>query len=295
MSRDLTKKQLLKDLHDTVQIHHYLDYKEYLEAVYRFFKSRLNPFSYEVFSEHLGFARSNIMYLISKGKRPLTEKNADRIRSALHLTGLAGKYWDHLVTYQTAKNSQDRDSTFAQLVAIKHKTLASEDNQWQLEFFNEWYHAAIYELTFLPTFRSDGEWIATNLMPRVRPDRVRASLELLEKLELIHFDKDAGRHFPTRSRLSTGDEIASLAVQSYHKKMIDLAQDSLVSQMDSDLKDITSATLAIPADRIEEFKQAISVFRKQVLAMADAAEHKDTVYQLNVQFFPITKKTTESA
>lgn len=286
-------KKTLEALHAAVLPSRYLEYRDYLQAVYTHLKDHLTKYSYVQFAEDLGLSRSNVAYLIIKGQRPLTNKAGEKIAEHLVLSGLEKNYFRILVQYKNAATAQQQEELFQKLVALKSQTLTSINLKSQLDFFSEWYHIAIYELIALPSFQSDPNWIADHLQPRVRPEQARKSLQLLEALKLIRWDKEKCRHVPTQTRVTTGDEIASVAIIRYHHKAIEIGKES-ITQVAEDLRDISSITMALPSDLIPKLKEEISLFRKKLLALAEGSPYPDTVYQMNVQLFPLSKPTSES-
>ncbi|MBF0443342.1 MAG: TIGR02147 family protein [Oligoflexales bacterium] len=270
----------------------YLDYREYLEALYQEVKSLEKRYSYLEFAEDLGFSRTNVIHLSITGKRPLTSKAAAKIISSLGLSGVQKQYFEALVAYQNSRNPVLREELFQSLIALKGRTLSTISLKANLEFFSEWYHSAIYEMTFMDSFNSDPHWIAGHIMPRIRPFQAQKSLELLTEIGLVTFNIEKGRHEPTARRVTTGDEIASLAVVRYHQKMIEIGRESITG-IDETLRDISAITFSIPASRMEEYKKEISEFRKRLLAMADETVDKDVVYQLNIQLFPLSRSDRE--
>jgi uncharacterized protein (TIGR02147 family) len=268
----------------------YLDYHPYLEALYQGLRRRRTSYSYVEFAEDLGFSKTNVIHLIIRGKRPLTVKSADRIASAIALKGHARRFFFLLVRYQNSRQAAEREILFQQILDLKGQSLHSKTSKAQLDFFSEWYHVVIYELTFSPRFRSDPKWIAAHIFPTIRVDEARKSLALLESLQLIRYEDSLNRHIPTRRQITTGDDIASVAVTRYHHKMIDLGKRSLTEVRDQQ-RDITSIAIAIPDDCVPQLKAAISRFRKEILALVDPkAEESNIVYQMNLQLFPVTRK-----
>ncbi|WP_141735168.1 TIGR02147 family protein [Oligoflexus tunisiensis] len=285
----MSHAKLIVAIASRVSVSRFLDYKEYLQAVYEAIKQELGKYSYLNFSDDLGFSKTNVLHLIIKGKRPLTSKAAVRIADILQLGGKDRKYFEDLVAYHNSRDSMERELLFQDLLELKTKEVRSEDALLaQLEFFSEWYHSAIYELCFTQNFTSDPKQLAAQLTPRIRPEQARKSLELLERLNLVSRDPETGTYKPTHSRISTGDEIASLAITRYHQRMIELGKESLTS-IQAQARDVSSVSIAIPSSLLPEIKKEISVFRKKLLSMAEQAQNADVVYQTNIQFFPLSR------
>jgi uncharacterized protein (TIGR02147 family) len=271
----MSRQKLIETIASRVPVTRYLDYREYLQAVYQALKNELGSYSYLSYAEDLGFSKTNVIHLIIKGKRPLTDKAADRI--------------EQLVSFQNSHDPIEREVLMQNLLHYKNKDVHSDESHDQLEFFTEWFNVAIYELALTPYFSEDPKELAGLVTPRIRPEQARKSLELLQRLGLLRKDETSGRLMPTRNRVSTGDEIASLAIIRYHQKMIDLGKESLTS-VEATLRDISAISIAIPEHKLPEFKKEISALRKKLLSMAEEETHPDAVYQVNFQLFPLSRQ-----
>ena len=51
----------------------------------------------------------------------------------------------------------------------------------------------------------------------------------------------------------------------------------------------SAATIAIRSDQVPELKKAIREFQNRVLDLVAPVRDGDAVYQLNIQFFPVTR------
>ena len=285
-------KKTIENFSGTHRITDYMDAKKLLLDLYHFLKSDKKKYSYLQLSVDLGLSKTNIAYLLAHGSRKITVKNAKKIAEHLALNNREHDYWLALVAYQNSKDKSEQDRAFQKLLQLKTKSLKTADGKVQLSFFSEWYHITIYEMIRLKSFPVDPEQLAAALNPRIRPEQARKSLELLDSLGLISFDQDRGRWLQTQEQISTGDEIASMAITSYHKTMMGQAQMSL-TECEPALRDISAVSIAVPLTLVPKLKAEISQFRKQVLAMAAAASRADAVYQLNIQLFPSTQLTTK--
>jgi len=285
----MSRQKLIQSIASRVPVTRYLDYREYLQAVYLALKQELGSYSYLSYADDLGFSKTNVVHLIIKGKRPLTDKAADRISSAFDMRSNERKYFEQLVGFQNSHDPIEREMLMQNLLHYKNKDVHSEESHDQLEFFTEWFNVAIYELAFTPYFTDDPKDLAGLLTPRIRPEQARKSLELLQRLGLLRQDEKGGRLMPTRNRVTTGDEIASLAIIRYHQKMIDLGKESLTA-VEASLRDISAISIAIPEARLPELKKEISDLRKKLLSMAEGETQADSVYQVNFQLFPLSRQ-----
>lgn len=270
----------------TVQPTKFLDYRDYLAAVYRQLKEHYGTYSYIRFTEDMGFGSCNAMHLITHGDRPLTVKGVRKIIEAIGLTGVERQFLLKLVTYSQLSESADREKAFEALVDLKSRALPTVLEKRQLEFYNNWYNAAILELLSLGEAQDDPVWIAARLTPRVAPLRVKQSLDLLKELGHLTYNVIKKRLVPTHQILTTGSEVYGMAVIRYHQQMIDLAKES-ITRIAPDDRDVSGVTVAVSKEMKQKLKAEIIAFRSRLLELSKASENAEEIVQVNVQMFPV--------
>ncbi|MFW7380768.1 MAG: TIGR02147 family protein [Oligoflexus sp.] len=266
----------------------YLDYKEYLSDLYQQIKSQRDRYSYITFTEELGLGKCNAMYLIVHGKRPLTVKAAKKVVAALGLTGGERQYFLRMVEIASLHDATEREKAFQSLIETKTKLLPNELDAKQLEFHREWYHAAILELLSHPKASVDEEWLAKTLIPHITPSKARRSLELLGDIGYIVFDEEAKKWKPATQVISTGPEVAGMAIIGFHQQMIQLAKESLTRISPYD-RNISSVTVSLSKAKQELLKQEIDKLRSRVIQLAEEPIGDEEVVQVNIQMFPIAR------
>lgn len=267
----------------------FLDSGSYLQSLYLEMKAKKGAYSYLQFASDLGFAPTNLVHQIIKGHRPLTVKTAEKIADALHLIPHEKKFFLTLVAYERETDHVKKEQTFQDLIALKNRTLTNEiDRKW-LEFFGEWYHSVIWEMIAMKDAPSSAEEFAQAIVPKVRVDEVKRSLELLEKLGLIALDRKGRRYVQTTRRLSTGHQVRGIGFTRYHQIMLDMAKESLV-RFPAQERDISAMTVSVDEATFEKLKTLIHEFQMKVLDIADSSPAADRVCQVNVQIFPFSKK-----
>ncbi|MEN9825775.1 MAG: hypothetical protein RI953_1520 [Pseudomonadota bacterium] len=282
-------KAALKEVCQHIKPSLYLEYSSFLEDVYQWIKSHIKHYSYITFADDLGYSKTNVIHLIIRGKRRLSPKGVDRITDALNVRGTERLYLETLVRYQNARLSSDREAFFSRLMELKAKNLSSSLEQNQLEYYSEWFHPVIRELVGMPGFNPDPHWIVKHIEPRVLPEQARKSLALLQELSLVKRSEDGESFELTSQHISTGDEIASHAVVRFHQRTIEIGRES-VTNFDHTERNVSSVTMACSQEMFDKIAEEIATFRKRILELADQDSSPDRVYQLNIQFFPFTRK-----
>ena len=266
----------------------FLDYRKFLAALYEQSTQIDSALTYKQFAELLGFPASNVLDHVIKGRRPLSTKGGERINRSLYLKASERDYLLELIQYTNSRSSTERDAAFENMLSLKDKALPEDLSKSELEYFTEWYHMVIGEMTKLVNFNSDPEWIAKTIVPRIRPEQARKSLDLLMDLGIIEYDKKNKRHVRTSKDPSTGHETEGLAVTSFHKQMSDISKNAL--KMNEGVRDLSAMTLCLDEKTFEEIKTSIHKFQRKVLEQDGKVKSPETVYQLNIQLFPFMEK-----
>ena len=283
----LTKSELQKFAKKTSPSQ-YMAYREFLAELFRQAKAADESLTYARFAELLGFPPSNVIDHIIKGRRPLSLKNAGRIAESLRLSAKEQKYLFALVEYLHATSIAKREAALSRVFDIKEKVLPDKLSKLELEYFTAWYHPVIGEMTRLPEFESDPQWIADHVRPRIRPEQARRSLELLERLGIIVYDKKRERYVRTAKDPSTGPETTGHAVRGYHEEMLEVAKFSL-TEVVSEGRDVSALTLCLDAAAAAKIKDIIRKLQREALGIEGEVQEPTQVYQVNVQLFPTTK------
>jgi uncharacterized protein (TIGR02147 family) len=198
------------------------------------------------------------------------------------------RYLSALVSFCNAKTSAKREEYFQKLQALKKKNLPDELDKDMLDYFSVWYNPVIWELVGTQGFQSDCIWIAKRIIPNLKPAQVKASLELLERLNLITIDPELNTYRQTTDRVNIGHRIKGMALVSYHISMIDHAKAALTSNS-AQRRDVSAVTVSVNEETAKKLRAMIHTFQLQLLDEADRGGVGDEIYQINIQLFPFTE------
>lgn len=150
----------------------------------------------------------------------------------------------------------------------------------------EWYHYGITQLMLVENFQEDTKWLASVL--GISELEVKLAIERLIRLDVLDRDEN-GTLYKTKFHLSTSPDIAASGIRHFQKQILEKSIQSLESDSLSE-KDITSITLAINEDKIEEAKKEIKKFRMKMSEFLTEGK-KTRVYNLGIHLIPLTKST----
>lgn len=269
-------------------IFEYDDYREFLKDMFKYLKLHRRGFSYRNFTKESGISSAGFLTLVMESKRNLSSESITKFSKGLRLNKQESEYFESLVLFNQARTNEEKNRYFEKLSKNRkyREIRLLETNQFK--FFSKWYYSAVRELIHLKTFQEDLRWISKTLVPKITEKQAKEALELLQTLGLVKRSED-GILQTCEVNISSGAEVASLSVKNYHHQMIHAA-DRALELIPGNERDISAVILTSSEEKLSEIKNEIREFRKKLLSLASEEVSKhDRVYQLNMQFFPLSK------
>jgi len=250
-------------------------------------RHKKNPrYSLRAFSNQVQLSSSFISKLLN-GKRPLTKQTFLSISARLALPPEIESYYlkrefiEHKVNW-----TKDSHLNFAKENVDTNSYLKL--NQDQFSFISEWYHFAILELITVEGFIPNPNSIAAQL--GISSLEAKESLDRLIRMKLIDIkqNKNGQTYFATSNYTTIDKKIVTSATQKQQKSFLKLAIDA-VERVPIDERSQTSMTMAIPQSRLAEAEKLINNFRRDMTSILQRKGKRDSVYQLSISFFPLTR------
>lgn len=265
----------------------YTDYRQYLKDWYEEKKQANKHFSFRLLADRSGFKARDYLLRVMRGDRNLSLAGAEKLSGFFGFSEKQKEYFKTLVQFNQAPNTLEKESAWRRLSEIQKYGAHQKLRHDQFEYYSSWYHSALRSLLPVVDFRDDWEKVGRALDPPITAKQAKASVDLLIRLGLL--ERDArGRYSVSQAAVSTGDEIASLAVAGFHKSAMDLVRRS-IDRHPSPARDISGVTMSISREGFVRIKSEIRAFRKKIMAIASEDREEDMVYQLNMHLIPLTK------
>ena len=256
----------------------YRDYRQYIADYYADRKAK-SAFSWQEFAKTAGFSSPVYLKYVSEGRFNLSEEAATRTARAMHLADFECEFFVEMVKFDHAKNDTEKRAAFSKMISIAdaNKAKILEKNP------------VLRELApAMPGAKPLA--MAHACRPEVSAAEVSESLNFLVKADLLKKDKD-GHYAQTDEVVTTGPmDVTPLAVRGLHRQMGEFALDA-IENVPQDERHFSGLTIGITREAYEQIVQRIAEFRKDIIAIATRDSATDEVYRLNVQFFPMTKKS----
>lgn len=274
-----------------IDIFQYMQYRQYLQAVYNDLKREDKNFSFRSFQSQAGFSKnSNHFWQILNGSIVLTMAAAKKYASALGLTVKEKAHLFNMITLEQAKNEDERELVIMKMLSSSSFLSEKKYQAAALVMFSDWRLPILYYIVSLDTFREDPAWIAANFFSGITPAEVTTGLEKLLNHGFISRGEDGKLR---QEQTSLDDYIAashetSAAVVTMRKKQLRKTMIKAIDAMDNqpfDKRLFYSSSISVPKELYEEMKQKVISFHENIRAIASKKPERDAVYQLNVQFY----------
>ncbi len=269
----------------------YTDFRKYLADYYAEQKAARSSFSYQYLAQKAGFRNKGFVHSIINGRKNLSPASVYKLSQALRLNRPETEYFESLVAFNQASSGQARTHFYTRMERVKQAGIAVTAAQVlrrdQYEFYSKWYYGAVRSLIDMHRFDGDFAWLAQAVRPAITVRQARAAVTLLERLGLAQRNTD-GVYRVTSKTVSTGPEVQSVAVLNLHLDMMKLAADA-VSTLPRSQRHVSGLLLGISRKTYEQICQETQAFQERILALAEADEQADQVYQYNFHLFPVSR------
>jgi uncharacterized protein (TIGR02147 family) len=269
-----------------ISVHDFSDFRNFLRATYQERKRKNGRYSLEAWAKRLGLKGNSGLVMILQGKRNPSTTLTEALIFDLHLPRREATYFRDLVTLEKCKSekSSARFEILERLSRSHPSRIFRSISAEEFQAVSQWYYYAIRELVDLAGFREDPAWIQRRLRAYVPRREIAQALATLEKLCLIERDP-SGRLRYTNQMTSTRD-IPFEALKRFHEQMLGHAARSL-RDVDVKEREVSGLTFTLARKNLPMAKELIRSFYEELTALG--AQPHDSVYQLELALFPLTK------
>lgn len=272
-------------------IFEYSDYRLFLREYYESARAKDKKFSFRFLSRLAGFKSSGSILKVMNGQTNLSKDGVQKLVKALKLNKEEGEFFGYLVGFNQAKTAHERQLFAKNLLKSQTYRKLKPLSAASFKYFSEWYYAAIRELVDLPGFKEDPEWISERLIASISVAEAREALEELQSLGILTRDS-SGKLKIVDSHITSGDEVSFSGAANCHRQFLNLASES-IDRVARDKRDLSAMTLGVSVEMAAKVKVMVQEFRKKLVEVVASDGNSEMVYQLNMQFFPLTQDSKD--
>lgn len=239
-------------------------------------KQSINPaYSLRAFARDLGLDASSLSKIL-KGVRGPTIRDSIHIADKLNLSSQERTYF--LESIYKTKTQLDN----IKISPIDERYMLNESHY---KVIAEWEHFVVETLFELDDFSPTLGEISRSL--GITMERAEEVLSNLKECGLIIEGRN-GQLSKAYQKIRTPEDVASQALRESHQETLELGKQKL-DEIEVDLRDFSSMTVAMDMEKLPEAKSIIREFRQKMMALLKNG-NKTEVYQLAIQFYPLTER-----
>ena len=266
----------------------YTSYRQYIADYYADRKAK-SAFTWPEFAQAAGFSSPVYLKYVSEGRFNLSDAAVERVAQAMHLADYEREYFTEMVRFDHAKTDKAKKDSFQKLVTMaeSHKVKIIEADAYR--YFDSWKNPVLRELApAMPGAKPLA--LAKACRPKISAAEVSESLNFLTKANMLSKD-ESGNYVQTNRSITAGPmEVTPAVIRGLHRQMGELALDTIEGVPQNE-RHFSGVTLGITQKAYAEIVDEINACRKRIIEIATRESEMDEVYRLNIQFFPMTKKS----
>lgn len=270
-------------------IFEYSDYRSFLRAHSELKRKENKNWSYGLWARKLKLKGTASLTMVINAQRSPGPKLTSSLAEYFNFGEKERRYFLDLVRLEKANN----DPHLKVLLMEELKRLSPNKN---VQFLDEktfsaiscWYFYAIRQMCRMETTGIDADWFRDKLLFPVDVRKIRSALKTLQDLNLISFDQKKKKWQASETPLTISSDVQSEAIRRFHEDIITLAHSS-IRKFSPGERELRALTLSFDQAKLPEVQSKIREFVDSI-SKEYAQDGGDSVYQLGVQFFPLTVK-----
>jgi uncharacterized protein (TIGR02147 family) len=276
----------------------YTDFRKYLRDFYDYkvhlHRNSFSHYNYKTFSAAADIKSPNYLKLIIDGERNLSPETAKKFARAVGLDKEGSDEFLLLVDYGQSLDPLERNRCLKALsdFRVKKRIKSGELNNKQLQTTPPWVSWVIHSMADQNNLDFSIDSLRDALQGKVGTDDIRRGLQQLFDSQALQLDTETGKVKKGMAPVHQ-EEIPQEMVRKIQADLMYLGMESLLND-DSSEREIGTLTVCLTETEFEKLKFDLRHLRKRILKEALLNREQsagDRVYQLNIQLFPLTKKS----
>lgn len=276
-----------------ITLYQHEEFLEFLSAHIRERRLENPSWSYGAWAKRLGLSGAASITMVLNGQRDPGEKLLQTLSKYFKFNEEEQSYFFEMAELYRNRKDQALQNHFRSRLAERRLNLPDAKREIDLDVFaivGNWLCYAIREMITIEGFYADLDWIQNRLVFPVSKIEIESALTLLKKTKLIRIEN--GKWVSDPVTLETPKDIQSAAIRNYHHETLNLGMKALES-ISAEEREFSSLNLNIKKSDVPRIKKFLQNFQDEFCASSESGSG-DEVYQLNLQFFPLTQKAPSS-
>ncbi len=263
-------------------------YREYLQQIYLYKKSRRKGFSFRRFAAMAEIKSPNYLQLVIQGKRNLSVELAEKLANVLKFKAAEKKFFIGLVRRSQASTESEREALTLEIAKARRSCAVHLLQKGHKDLIREWFHLVVLELAQLPGFVADPVWICEKLSGMITQAQAESSLSLLFRMGFLVQNQDGSIGVKFQA-ITTGDKgyDRELVTKAHAGAMAKWAQ--ILPELDEDSRELGLINIPISVENFAALKLRLREFQKEIIQWLGEEKEPTMVVQLGVSLIKATK------
>ncbi len=260
----------------------YWDYRKFLKDLIEHLRAE-GKFSLRTFRAKSGMKSNTHISMIIDGRRNVTPKSLSNIVQGLGLSESEKQYLERLAELNQATTPEKRDQAYIKLIKHRRFLKIRKTAVEEYEFYSHWHRPVLVEALGNESFgRLSPKEMADALgLPEAE---VKESIKSLLKIGYIEKVNDRLRR--KDMFIQNASIVESIHVRNMHREMIKKALHA-VDNLSKEERELTSMTISLGRKEFEAVRKKLFEVMQDIGSLYSEVENPESVYQLNLQFFPV--------
>jgi uncharacterized protein (TIGR02147 family) len=267
-------------------VYAFLDAREFLRQAYKARRAVDRRFSQRFIALALRAGSSSFFLDLLSGKSKFTPSRVAGFAKLFRLNKTETHYFEQLVAYSEAENPEEKSQALSRLRGMESRGQRRLLEASHAEYFSKWHYAAVRELLAVYDFTGDYATLGNLLNPPLPEATARAAVELLESLMLIRKTAHGG-YEPTEQVVMSGPGNGPAQMRTVLLNHLDLARRAL-DVVPAASRPFSYLTVSVSERSFALIHEKLRALRDEVFDLITRDHDVDRLYQLNVQFFPVS-------
>lgn len=275
-------------------LYEFVNYRLYLQDFLAEHKKDAEPdYSHKMILAKMGISSTGFLSNVIAGRKNLTPIQIIKLAKILRMNKAESAYFEAMVYFTQAKLIDEKNEYFNRLVTLQKVNLKVLDKR-KMSVFSKWYYVVVRELLYFYRYNgSNPSGLGHKVEPTIRHSEAAQAIRYLEEIGLIE-KGDKGYYKQVENAVTSGDEVRSLHLTNFQLATMELAKRA-IQKIPAAERDVSVLTMTLSQDTFQMVKSELQHIRKRIAKIAVDEDKPDRVYQLNIQFFPVTKKPEVSS
>ena len=270
---------------DRPNIFSYHDHRLFLPRWFDYLKLTQKKFSLRGLARDAEISTGYLPSVLS-GKQRLSERALKKIIEKIYLTKNEQSF---LLLMRTLTDTDDPKERLNALKRMQkydaYQDLYSSETE-AYRYWTHWFYPVIREMTALPDFVLDAEYIQSKLRKKVPLNQIKKAIRFLVDSKFIGVDSGGTISLPEKE-IECMDGVHRISLGQFHREMFVNASDSIENTKSGE-RSLLGEVLAISQDDWTAVKDILEEARKKIAKLAHSKRDAEQIYHVALAAFPVT-------